>query len=205
MWSFLAYLYATPHGTRMFRYTMVSVITTAFSLGLLALVYGVLHLWSEVPSAIFANAVATAPSYYLNRKSAWGKSGKSHLSKEVLPFWAASCAGLVLSTFAAAWARDFSRNHQLPPLRRHSRCHGCQPDRLRRPVDRQVPDLQPALPLRPRPYLRGGDGRVCRAKKRPADSGGACNSSSRVFAVPLTRGLLGNDDPFTDRPLAGSP
>jgi putative flippase GtrA len=106
-------VYETPNGKRMFRYTMVSVISTAFSLGLLALVFGILHLWSEVPSAIFANAVATVPSYYLNRKWAWGKSGKSHLVKEVLPFWAASFAGLVLSTFAAAWARDFSRDHQL--------------------------------------------------------------------------------------------
>lgn len=105
--------YETPNGKKMFRYTMVSVISTAFSLCLLAVVFGLLHLWSEVPSAIFANTVATIPSYYLNRKWAWGKSGKSHLMKEVLPFWAASFAGLVLSSFAAAWARDFSRDHHL--------------------------------------------------------------------------------------------
>jgi len=105
--------YQTPTGRKMFRYTMVSVVSTAVSLGILALVFGVLHLWSEVPSAIFANAVATVPSYYLNRKWAWGKSGRSHLFKEVLPFWAASFAGLVASTLAASWARDFSDTHQL--------------------------------------------------------------------------------------------
>jgi putative flippase GtrA len=103
--------YQTPTGKRMFRYTMVSVASTAVSLGVLAVVFGLLHLWSEVPSAIFANAVATVPSYYLNRRWAWGKSGRSHLVKEVLPFWAASFAGLVLSTLAAAWARHFTQAH----------------------------------------------------------------------------------------------
>ena len=34
----------------MFRYTMVSVISTAVSLSVLFLVFGVLQLWSEVPS-----------------------------------------------------------------------------------------------------------------------------------------------------------
>jgi len=105
--------YETPNGKKMFRYTMVSVISTGVSLAILALVFGVLHLWSEVPSAIFANSVAAVPSYYLNRKWAWGKSGRSHLVKEVLPFWVASVVGLLASTFAAAWARDFSRDHQL--------------------------------------------------------------------------------------------
>ena len=95
---------------------MVSVVSTIVSFGTLGLVFGVLHLWSEVPSAIFANAVGTVPSYYLNRKWAWGKSGRSHLVKEVLPFWAASLAGLVLSTFAAAWARDFTSSHHLRHL-----------------------------------------------------------------------------------------
>jgi len=106
-------VYETPNGKRMFRYTMVSVISTVCSVGLLALSFGVLHLWSEVPCAIFANTVATVPSYYLNRRWAWGKSGRSHLVKEVAPFWAASFAGLVFSTLAAAWARGFSQDHQL--------------------------------------------------------------------------------------------
>jgi putative flippase GtrA len=97
----------------MFRYTMVSVVSTTASLIVLFLVFGVLRLWSQVPSAVFANAVGTVPSYYLNRKWAWGKSGRSHLVKEVLPFWTASFAGVVLSTFAAIWARDFTTSHHL--------------------------------------------------------------------------------------------
>ena len=99
--------------TRIFRYSMVSVVSTVVSFATLGLVFGVLHLWSEVPSAIFANSVATVPSYYLNRRWVWGKSGRSHLFKEVLPFWATSFVGLILATIAASYARDFSDTHQL--------------------------------------------------------------------------------------------
>jgi putative flippase GtrA len=103
--------YQTPTGKRMFRYTMVSVISTAVSLSVIFLVFGVLQLLGQVGSAIVGNTVATVPSYYLNRKWAWGKSGRSHLVKEVLPFWAASFAGLVLSIGAAQWAKEFTKAH----------------------------------------------------------------------------------------------
>ena len=58
----------THEGRKIFRYTMVSVISTAVSLFVIAIVYGVLHIWTEVPSTIFGNVVATFPSYWLNRK-----------------------------------------------------------------------------------------------------------------------------------------
>lgn len=109
-------VYQNPSGKKIIRYTMVSVVSTAVSLGTLGIVFGVLHLWSEVPSAVFANVVATPPSYYLNRKWAWGKSGKSHVFKEVVPFWVASFVGLALSTWAAAMARDFSNSHHFHHL-----------------------------------------------------------------------------------------
>jgi putative flippase GtrA len=106
--------YNTPTGRKLARYTMVSVISAAVSFGVLFLVFGVLHLWSQVPSVVFANSVAAVPSYVLNRRWTWGKTGRSHLFKEVLPFWATSLVGLVLSVFAAAWARRFSVEHSLP-------------------------------------------------------------------------------------------
>lgn len=95
------------------RYSAVSVVSTAFSSGALALFYGVLHLWSEVPSTLVANVLAIAPSYYLNRRWAWGKGGRSHLVREVTPFWALSVAGILLSMFAAGAAHSFSVEHQL--------------------------------------------------------------------------------------------
>src|ERR1700677_222447 len=95
----------TPEGKKMFRYTMVSVISTGVSIATLALVYGVFKVWTEVPSTLFANAVATVPSYYLNRNWAWGKSGRSHIRREVLPFWGLSLAGMLLSVLTSSEAR----------------------------------------------------------------------------------------------------
>ena len=99
-------LYQTPQGKKMFRYTMASVISTIVSFGTLGVVYGLAPVGSEVPDTVLANIAGIFPSYYLNRYWAWGKSGKSHLWREVVPFWAMSLAGMVLSIFAAGEARD---------------------------------------------------------------------------------------------------
>lgn len=106
-------LYQTPHGRKLFRYTMVSAISTVVSFAVLGIVYGVLRLWSEVPSTLFANVVATVPSYYLNRNWAWGKSGRSHLTREVLPFWGMALSGILFSIFTATEARHLSDVHHL--------------------------------------------------------------------------------------------
>lgn len=99
----------TRQGKKIFRYTMTSVITTGVSLFVLGLVFGVLRVWTEVPSTIFANLVAAVPSYWLNRKWAWGKSGRSHLVKEVLPFWALSLSSIAFSMVGASVARELGR------------------------------------------------------------------------------------------------
>ncbi len=106
----------THEGRKIFRYTMVSVISTACSLFVLAIVFGVLKLWTEIPSTVFANAVAAFPSYWLNRAWAWGKKGRSHFIKEVVPFWAVAAAGIAFSILGAALARHISSSHHLHHL-----------------------------------------------------------------------------------------
>lgn len=102
----------TPEAKQLFRYTMVSVISTAVSFGVLFLVFGVFHLWEEVGSTVFANVVATVPSYYLNRSWVWGKNGRSHLMKEIVPFWAMSALGITVSIGGATLARTIGvENH----------------------------------------------------------------------------------------------
>jgi putative flippase GtrA len=101
----------THEGRKVFRYSMVSVISTAVSTIVIVLVYGAFHVWTEVPSTIFGNAVATFPSYWLNRKWAWGKHGRSHLVKEVLPFWFMAALGIAFSIIGASLARHIG--HQL--------------------------------------------------------------------------------------------
>ena len=97
----------------MLRYTMVSVVTTVISFTVLGIVFGAFHIWSEIPSAVFSNLVALAPSYYLNRGWVWGKTGRSHWRREVIPFWIVSITGVMLSIFAAAVARHITVAYDL--------------------------------------------------------------------------------------------
>jgi putative flippase GtrA len=112
LWGF----YQTPDGKKMFRYLMVSIISAVMSFTLLGIVFGVLRWWSEVPSTLFANAVVMVPNYYLNRYWVWGKTGRSHWRREVLPFWVITFAGVALSIVAAGWAHHISTTNHLSQL-----------------------------------------------------------------------------------------
>jgi putative flippase GtrA len=113
--AFYAWLH-THEGRKIFRYTMVSVISTGVSTMVIVIVYGLAHVWSEVPSTIFGNAVATFPSYWLNRQWAWGKSGRSHFVKEVLPFWVMAALGIAFSIIGAALAHRIGVHYKLHHL-----------------------------------------------------------------------------------------
>jgi len=91
---------STPTGKKAVRYTMVSAISVAVGQAVLFLTFGIMRLGSAVTCNIIATAVATVPSYYLNRWWAWGRTGRSHLWKEIVPFWALAFLGLALSIFA---------------------------------------------------------------------------------------------------------
>jgi putative flippase GtrA len=101
-----------PDAKKMIRYTMVSVISVVVSEVVLAICFGVLH-WSARWSNVTAVVVATIPSYELNRKWAWGKRGKSHLWKEVVPFWTLSFIGLAFSTWSADYAETVVQRHDV--------------------------------------------------------------------------------------------
>lgn len=96
----------TDEGRKWVRYSMVSVVSVVVSQILLLLAFGALHL-SARSANIWAVCLSAIPSYYLNRSWAWGKKGRSHLLKEVLPFWTMALIGLAFST----WAADFAESH----------------------------------------------------------------------------------------------
>jgi putative flippase GtrA len=106
-------LYHTPTGKKMFRYATVSVISTIVSFSVLGIVFGAFRLWTEVPSTVFANLVASVPAYYLNRTWSWGKSGRSHVFKEVVPFWTMTAIGITMSIGTASLARHLSNVYDL--------------------------------------------------------------------------------------------
>jgi putative flippase GtrA len=89
----------SPTGKKFLKYSAVSVVSVAVNLVMLVFAFGILG-WSAAPANIFAVGVSAVPSYYLNRAWAWGKRGRSHFMKEVVPFWALAFLGLVISTIA---------------------------------------------------------------------------------------------------------
>jgi len=86
---------------RLSRCLLVSVGTTLLSAAVLV----ALALGMGVPAGS-ANVVAVccgiAPSYLANRHWVWGRSGRSDLIREVVPFWTLALAGLVASTVAVS-------------------------------------------------------------------------------------------------------
>jgi putative flippase GtrA len=108
----------TPGGVKLIKYTTVSAISALTSIVILSVVYGALRLWSEVPSVLFSDILAAFPSYFLNRQWVWGKSGPSHLWREVLPFWVTSLTGIGFALVAASLARGFAQSHDLQHLAR---------------------------------------------------------------------------------------
>ena len=93
----------TPGGKKMVRYSLVSVISVIVSQIVLFVAQS---FWSARTSNIIAVCISAVPSYYLNRKWAWGKHGKSHLMKEIIPFWSLALLGLIFSTWAADYAES---------------------------------------------------------------------------------------------------
>jgi putative flippase GtrA len=108
----------TPEGLKVVRYTLVSAISALTSLIILTVVYGVLRLWTEVISTLFANVMAGIPSYILNRRWVWGKSGRSHIWREILPFWVMSLTGIGFALYTATLAHNFADAHHLHHLAR---------------------------------------------------------------------------------------
>lgn len=99
----------TPGGQKAVRYMLTSVVTVAVSQVALFGLYVGAH-WTAKASNVGACVVGGIPSYYLNRNWTWGKTGRSHLWKEVVPFWVLAFIGLAFSTwtadFAESWAHD---------------------------------------------------------------------------------------------------
>jgi putative flippase GtrA len=84
----------THEGKKLIRFTSVSVISTIVSNVLIIVFFG-FKLMGVVEATVLSNCIATIPAYNLNRRWTWGKSGRSHVMKEIVPFWAMSALGIV--------------------------------------------------------------------------------------------------------------
>jgi putative flippase GtrA len=110
----VAYL-RSPEGVKLLRYSAASIVSLVVSVLCLVVFDGVFG-WAAVLSSTLATAIATIPSYELNRKWAWGKSGKGHLWREVVPFWVTGFIGWGFSTLCVAGAADWAADHHVSHL-----------------------------------------------------------------------------------------
>jgi putative flippase GtrA len=85
------------------RYLAVSALFTVTTQALLLLFIGRWD-WSFALANFVAVGITMYPSYLVNRHWVWGKRGDHSWAREVVPFWAMTVAGLVLSTLLAAVA-----------------------------------------------------------------------------------------------------
>ena len=88
---------------KLVRYGSVSAVSTTVSLTVLGvLVAGRVMVpgWANV----VATAAGTVPSFELNRRWVWNKTGPRSVATEIAPFCALSFLGLALSTLAVAIA-----------------------------------------------------------------------------------------------------
>jgi putative flippase GtrA len=90
------------------RYTTVSVVAVVCSQSLLLLLqaFGT----NPAPANIIAVTFGCVPSYTGNRYWVWGKRGKNHFWREVMPFWAIALVGLAFSTLLVFLASKWTHN-----------------------------------------------------------------------------------------------
>jgi putative flippase GtrA len=90
-------------GRRALRYSATSVVGVIGSLILLQ-IFHILVGWTAVWSNFTAACLMSIPVFLLNKYWVWGKSGRAHIRREVLPFWVFTVAGWGLSTLTVMLA-----------------------------------------------------------------------------------------------------
>ncbi len=99
------------------RYSMVSVVAIVISQVTILVCAWVFGLSGIAANTIGALA-ATPASYELNRKWAWGKTGKSHMWREIVPFWSLTLVGWLASTGTVEIADNMCKSHGVAGLGR---------------------------------------------------------------------------------------
>ena len=105
----IAYL-KSDAGKKALRYATVSGIAIVVSQMVIAVTYGGLHT-SKTVAQTSAVILSTIPSYFLNRRWVWSRSGKSSASREIIPFWVISIVQFAISLAAVNWLGSWMERH----------------------------------------------------------------------------------------------
>ena len=103
-------------GRRAIRYVATSGFGVVATQLLLALMLHVLE-WRSGVSNVVAVSVVSVPAFLLNKYWVWGKRGRAHMRREVLPFWLFTIAGLGLSTLFVVLVATATKDPTVPELR----------------------------------------------------------------------------------------
>lgn len=95
----------SPTIVKLLRYSSASCAGVVVGQSVLALFYGGLE-WGAVPANLVSVTLGAVPNYTINRYWTWHQTGKNRLWGEIVPFWAMSFLGMVVSLFTVAYAED---------------------------------------------------------------------------------------------------
>ncbi len=84
------------------KYALVSVVNVVVGQGLLLFFTKGISMTPWLAN-VLSVCISAVPAYLMSRAWVFGKTGKNHLTKEVLPFWGMAMIGLCFSTLAV-WA-----------------------------------------------------------------------------------------------------
>ena len=93
--------------TKGLRYCLVAAVNVVVGQ---ALLFALQKPFGPVWANVVAVGISSVPAYYMNRAWVWGKTGKSHMRKEILPFWLFTAAGLALSSLAIWVLKHFTED-----------------------------------------------------------------------------------------------
>jgi len=82
--------------------SVAGVITSVISLNFCLLVLDL----DAVISNIISVTLGSIPNYLINRAWTFNKRDSHSFTREILPFWLMAVLGLIISTFAVAWADE---------------------------------------------------------------------------------------------------
>jgi putative flippase GtrA len=100
---------------RLARYGAVSLTGLVITQSILAVTIGWLG-WTALWANLVAVAGATGPMFALSRRWVWHRQGASHLTREVMPFWAINFLAFAASTTAELLAQRVAPSHRSDPV-----------------------------------------------------------------------------------------
>src|SRR5262245_12443927 len=101
----------SPTVRKLAKYSAASVVAICVGQPVFWICNGVLG-WDAIVSNLVSVSCGAVPNYLINRRWTWSQTGKNRLWGEIVPFWAMSALGLIMSLLFVHYADE--RWHSTP-------------------------------------------------------------------------------------------